>query len=688
VSDYEHIITAGILQRPSRISDVSSIKHEYFSDKEARALFAMVQTYHEKCGRRNAMDIALARSRLEDSKSKLAPHLLYLVDEYTELDPVTDSEFRDAIEKLVTSRREGLLREHGAAALEAMVEGEYSEATARMREALLAADDTDLEDDRPVDIRSSVEIDRERRRTERPPEDGTLGFDIGFPRLMRATRFRRKELTILGGYASDGKALSHGTPVLTPSGWRDVEDVRVGELVTGRDGSPTRVVGVFPQGRRDLLRVTFADGCWVDVDQDHLWAVQDVNDARRPGLVTRTKTTRELVPDLRLKNGSAKWRVPLCGSVEFEPGPPLLIDPYLLGVLLGDGCLSQTSVTFCTGDEDVPCEVEKVLPRGVVMRKNGTDEASGRAVRYSLVTEGRRQNPARDALEALEVMGKRAWEKTVPEVYLFASPEDRLSLLQGLVDTDSDVASRGKPSFVFTSSSENLTRSVAFLVRSLGGVARERSRIPTYCHLGEKKQGRRSYEVCANLPVHLIPTRAHRTKWPTRLSRNLVRKITAIEPVGEAEATCLAVEAEDHLFIVKDFVVTHNTQFSKSLAYNVNRAGATVIFVALEMTREEIRTMFVAQHAASLDPRGVPWVDALDGILNAGQRKLWHRALDDWQIDSHEDTDEMTSESGSLIIWAPTRRITQADWKARLRASKQEHGIDVAFKDYTELVKP
>jgi len=207
VSEAEHTVIAGILQSSSRLADVGGLRPEFFGLKETRALFEYATAYHRKRGRKNALDIPLARSRLEASKSKIALALLELVDDYSDQEPVTEAEFKDALEVLASERRHHVLRRHGAAALEAVIEGDLDAATRRMRRGLVEAGDASLDDDSPVDVRSKREIAEEKRLLE-PPEEGEeeQSFDVGFPRITRAVSLRRRELTILGGYSSDGKS--------------------------------------------------------------------------------------------------------------------------------------------------------------------------------------------------------------------------------------------------------------------------------------------------------------------------------------------------------------------------------------------------------------------------------------------------------------------------------------------------
>lgn len=688
MSDAEHTIVTALLQRPTRTADVSALTPEFFVEREARALFSFAQGYHRKRGGRNALDLPLARTLLERSRAAIAPSLLELVAEYEALALVSDAEWRDALASLVVDRQRALIREHGSAALEAVIEGDWRRAKRAMRDGLIAADDADLDDDRPADIRSPEEVQREREEVDSDAGHLPGGFDVGFPRITKAVSLRPEELTIVGGFAADGKAMRVGTRILTPSGWSKIETLGVGDMLVGRDGAPTKLTGVFPQGVRPLYRVGFSDGTSVDVDGEHLWAVKSDSDATL-GKGWRVLTTKYLRENLRYGNGRVKWRVPLCAPVQFDSPEGLPVDPYVLGVLLGDGCLVQSHVSFTPGNDLVPAEVERILGGEFLV---GPTESGERATRWSITTPRGKPNPMLDALGSLGVQGRHSWEKFVPREYLFASFEDRLSLLQGLIDTDGGIGQGGRPSCVFSSSSPDLSRGVVHLVRSLGGVARTRTKEePRYRYKGEVRIGRPSYEVCFVLPRGIVPTRVFRDRLPDRASRFLVRQIISIEPCGRGEAICLSVDSPERMYVVDQFLVTHNTQLARTLVYNANRNdGANALYVSLEMSKREMKVLFVAQHAATLDPRGVDYRAILDKTATAEDKKLYHRALDDFEVTSHEDADEITTPGGRLHVWAPRLPIEMNQFMDRARAINEDLGgrLDIAAADYLELIEP
>jgi len=152
-----------------------------------------------------------------------------------------------------------------------------------------------------------------------------------------------------------GKLQPDSEPILTPSGWKPMGHISVGDFVIGADGKPTEVTGVFPQGECEIVTVTFNDGSWTRCGWDHLWAVT-TDKCRHRGKPARVLTTRELVDQgLTSRNGKngtmLKWSVRLVDPVQY-PEVSLPVEPYLLGVILGDGTVTKEGrTTVCTDKE-------------------------------------------------------------------------------------------------------------------------------------------------------------------------------------------------------------------------------------------------------------------------------------------------------------------------------------------------
>ena len=341
-----------------------------------------------------------------------------------------------------------------------------------------------------------------------------------------------------------GKEQPISEPVLTPKGWVKMGDLKVGDCVVGSDGNPVNVIGVFPQGVKPVVKVTFTDNGWCRVGWDHLWYTKSHNQHNRKQ-DGQIMTTREILNSgLTRKNGANLpnpwWHIPMVQPIRYD-AVELPIDPYLLGVILGDGTVTQGgSVTICT-DRII---LDKCGAR--YLRDHECDY-----VGYGSVIG------VYDVICSLGLNGKRSWEKFVPVIYLRGSPEQRLALLQGLCDTDGSPITCGG-GLEYSSTSEALVDGVVDLTRSLGGIAKKSESRITKCQTGE---GRPSWRVNIKLPPDLTPFQLQRKldKWIRPTKYLPIRKIVSIEEIGVEESRCIMVDASDHLYVTRDYVVTHNT---------------------------------------------------------------------------------------------------------------------------------
>jgi hypothetical protein len=378
-----------------------------------------------------------------------------------------------------------------------------------------------------------------------------------------------------------GKAQEIDEPVLTPTGWKPIGSLRVGDKVIGSSGLPTKVTGVFPQGRRQVFEVLFTDGGRARCCAEHLWAVQTPNDRVRGGALRVLSLDDIRAAGVVDKIGNRKWFIPIVGPVQFARGPKLPIDPYVLGALIANGSFGKQVVHH--GSEDQWAQLRPLLPLGLELRRRGKFSVAI----VPLLRAG--VNKIREGIRALELEGKHAHEKFVPEIYKFASPEDRLALLQGLFDNDGTVSKDGM-CVEYNTVSPALADAVVFLVRSLGGVTRSTSRVPHYTYKGKRLEGQVDYRIRIMLPAGVVPFRlprkvmrhVPRTKYPP------ARAIVEIKPAGKKECVCIRVAAEDHLYVTRDFVVTHNTMTAIRAAKAL-RAPSIVVcpsFVRMVWRRE------------------------------------------------------------------------------------------------------
>lgn len=376
----------------------------------------------------------------------------------------------------------------------------------------------------------------------------------------------RKLLVIVA--RQNGKALDCGVDILTANrGWTTMGDIRPGDHVFHPDGKPVEVTHAFePRTDRPCYRVTTTDGRTLVADGEHLWTVQDVRRVTKrgrrdePRTVTRaweTLTTEQLLERglIRDKRECA-YRLPRQQAL-ISPDVSLPIDPYLFGAWLGDGTSVASKITI--GDRDL--EEMVGLLRGAGARVVSLKR--GRTAWCLSFNIGAR---VRDGFESrIRRMG--VWRnKHIPDEYLTAGTDQRLALLQGLLDTDGSISKAGQVEFC--SSTKALADGVLYLARSLGWRATVKESAST---LNGVEVGRR-WRVCFSPDVsESVPFRLRRKaeRVLTRQSRGDERhavSIRSIERVESRPVRCIKVDREDGLFLAgRDLMVTHNTTLLKVL---------------------------------------------------------------------------------------------------------------------------
>lgn len=380
---------------------------------------------------------------------------------------------------------------------------------------------------------------------------------------------------VIGDMTGVGKGRSQPltSKILTKTGWVEMGSLKVGDCVIGGDGKETVVTGVFPQGELPVYEVRFTDGTKTECSLDHLWAYKDkqMRDCYK-------KNPDQLYGQYKIdtiEKISTKLHrsvsIPLVGSIDFDKSDTP-IDPYLLGVLLGDGCLRHHAIEL-TCDDDQILEICSGLvsqcDKNLVFKKTRHQHYQLSKNVCKRDSNGRHaENVIIAAIRRLGLDGKKAENKFIPELYKFSDHNTRLAVLQGLIDTDGYVSKTGVVQF--SSASKQLSEDVAFIVRSMGGVARYKTKKTT--HLP-------SHVVTITLPNGINPCRLIR-----KLDRVIIRKkyppikyIEAVEYIGDKECQCIAVSNSSRLYVTDDFIVTHNTGASVML-YAI-RNGMKPIFV-------------------------------------------------------------------------------------------------------------
>ncbi len=435
------------------------------------------------------------------------------------------------------------------------------------------------------------------RVREHDPEEGPIPITIP-PTIRKVTKSGKpfsprnyqtqsiahmiKMFRYMDGHAVGlGKAQPLTSKVLTPSGWVLMQELRIGDEVIDPDGGIGIVEGIFPQGVKESYTLTCMDGSSTECCDEHLWHVYTMEDKVR-GTDGRVMTTRNLM-DKKLFEMNGQWRrskffLPLTQPVLFQEKETLLITPYIMGALLGDGGLTTGSVILTSADEEILNRVRLELPNNLTL--NHADRYS---YRISRGNSPKNKNGVKKALVTYNLMGKKSFEKSVPTDYLRSSIPDRMALLQGLLDTDGECSKSGL--VYFHTSSLQLAKDVAELVRSLGGISNvSKPKARFYTYKGEKRQGLDSYYV--SIKTHFNPFFLSRKaeKWKPQL---LAKAIDKIEPNGKlVEMQCIRVSTKRHLYITDDYIVTHNTICAiTASAYLLNKKpGMKVIILGTKST--------------------------------------------------------------------------------------------------------
>lgn len=395
----------------------------------------------------------------------------------------------------------------------------------------------------------------------------TSTFPVDLPALYAEVEKTKKDRqfnprtgdsTIVVCYADiqTGKALADDTPMLTTEGWKTHGEIRPGDYVFGPDGLPKRVLGVTGSTEQDLYRVVFDRGASVLATGDHLWkgyrryrtgdksSRRGANGARlylgggRYELRELLWTTQRIAALPRRGNVNGKLQTPRSFQVDLTqplefPEADLLIDPYLLGVWLGDGNSHSAHITVGCKDQAWLSQLGRFCP------SNSDDH------HYGVYVDG-----LRSKLRQLNLLRN----KHIPPQYLTASPKQRLALVQGLMDTDGSCDPRGTAEF--SNTNRDIADGICFLFASLG-----------FKYTRTECVGKFNGKECKPFSRITVPTRADMSLFTLKRKSDLEtaahpestrrRQVQYVAPAGRGNAQCLKVEGGIYL-AGRELVVTHN----------------------------------------------------------------------------------------------------------------------------------
>lgn len=369
-----------------------------------------------------------------------------------------------------------------------------------------------------------------------------------------------------------GKAQPLDSIVYTPNGKTRIRDIKVNDTICSPFNKTSRVVGVYPQGNKEVYKITFLDGDSTICCKDHLWEVIQVG-----SINTQVLPTEELLHNTKTTKGKNRWYVRVTNPVEFISKSKLLIDPYVMGCLLGDGGMSTKSLVLTNSDQELLDKVQSRLIEGYYLSKKSDYDY--------LVTRGKtggQSNYYIDTLKKYGLYGCKSYSKFIPEEYLYSSIDDRWQLLQGLMDTDGTISKRGHASY--STVSLELAQDIKELVNSLGGLVKVQPRLTTYITSWGLKVERKSYRLHIRFSdktkLFSLSRKLDRVK--DRTKPDIKRTISNIEYMGTTECACIKVDNDDGLYLTNDFIVTHNTTLALHIVAKAQKLGRPTFHIDVE----------------------------------------------------------------------------------------------------------
>lgn len=447
-----------------------------------------------------------------------------------------------------------------------------------------------LNDSRPMDIIKDAKLRADQIIAFNKAQRIPTGFDE-IDKLMYGGLSTVEELLLIVARTNTGKAQPLWSRVLTPTGWVTMKDIRVGDVVCGKNNDNGRVVRIFPQGRKKYYRVHFDDDTFTECCGDHLWEVLDSDRRDRSNKqygVHYVETTDAIRGSI-----AKRYSVDMCGQLEFNSdfNRDCELDGYLLGVILGDGSTRDGCVSICNENRELWTRIESSLSVYDCHR-------SAKSKDYIVGCNG--NNFVRNKIVEYGLMNVKSADKFIPEKYFFAPVDVRMDLLAGLVDTDGYSPKETTSVWEFDTSSEQLAKDFARLARSLGVKVKIHDRKPSYYKTGDTKHianGSRHLVCRSDFNPFYVSSKASRFSIRTTplngaMPKRLCKMIQSVEYIGETECQCILLDNETHTYITDDFVVTHNTWVTTKMMESAQSHGFPVLYYSPEMQSSFMGTRF------------------------------------------------------------------------------------------------
>lgn len=363
-----------------------------------------------------------------------------------------------------------------------------------------------------------------------------------------------------------GKAILPTEKVRVKEGWEEIQNLQSGDRVYGSDGRLTNVLSVNRDQDLEFYKVTLRDGRTIECCENHMWKVWDKNKNRNKNEpVYSNVTTKELLEQyywVRKDSKAARhnkltkeyrYALPINRCLQEESNKDYLVHPYVVGVLLGDGCITRHDITISSEDTEIIDRVRSLLPPGYKIELQPSSPND-----YS-VTKTSKDVPAFwTLLDRIGILGHDSHTKFIPKEYKFGNSEQRMELIRGLMDTDG--YSNGQSVIEYYTVSNKLSDDFLDVARSLG----------LHCRHSTKESWLAGvqYADCNRISIYTkeavfsLPRKLGYLDHPiSKQGQSKYEKvfITNIEYVGKKDGCCITVDNEDNTYLTKDYIVTHNS---------------------------------------------------------------------------------------------------------------------------------
>lgn len=376
---------------------------------------------------------------------------------------------------------------------------------------------------------------------------------------------------IVCGMGGIGKCIDEETLIATPNGNIKAKDIKVGDSVFTPKNTIAKVQAVYPQEElHECYQVELSDGRTIVADDEQLFNVklngltQDSNYGKFRNIPL--KRIREVFEEQKANPNFKGSHIffPQSEAIEYS-SKEVPLDPYFLGLLLGDGCFrNESCVTFTSKSQETIDWIKKYLEKDFSeFELKPSNDKDFRITRKDFNPKGKtreeNKNLIKEAIQKLDLFGLDSHGKFIPSIYMFNSISTRLELLRGLVDSDGYISKGGVSSYCTVS--EKLANDFCNLIWSLGGIARLKVKNIKY-----KDNIKVAYDITFTLPFKLgnvaKTNKLKVERYEKRLQgREFFKKVNIknITPVGLRKTICFLIDDEDHLFLTSDYVPVHNT---------------------------------------------------------------------------------------------------------------------------------